>query len=213
MPAVGIERGEHELYRATTREVALVDVPAMRFVMVDGEGDPEQGEAFEDAVTALAAVAYGVGHLLAGSDRLISGISPLEALWWSEGPLHLDRDNADSWHWTVMVRQPDEVTAELIDEAVTLAQSRKHASPALRLVRFAPYAEGPAAQILHVGPLTGQGAALAELHAYMARHGYGSGGPHHEIYLTGRQTRPDRMRTIIRRPVAPRPGVMVDRCD
>ena len=33
------------LYHASAKEMALVDVPAMNFLMVDGEGDPNTAPA------------------------------------------------------------------------------------------------------------------------------------------------------------------------
>jgi hypothetical protein len=41
------------LYRPPTKEVVEVEVPEMRFLMVDGEGDPNTSEAFREAVEVL----------------------------------------------------------------------------------------------------------------------------------------------------------------
>ncbi|MEI2609923.1 MAG: GyrI-like domain-containing protein [Candidatus Promineifilaceae bacterium] len=46
------------------------------------------------------------------------------------------------------------------------------------------YHEGPAAQIMHLGPYSAEGPTVARLHACIAEHGYSLSGKHHEIYLS-----------------------------
>src|SRR5690606_19273974 len=46
------------LYNPSTKEVAIVDVPEMRFLMIDGEGDPNRAPTYAEAVEALYALAY-----------------------------------------------------------------------------------------------------------------------------------------------------------
>jgi hypothetical protein len=70
-------------------------------------------------------------------------------------------------------------------------------------VRFEHVAEGRCAQVLHRGPYADEGPTLAALHAFIAEQGYALTGTHHEIYLGDpRRTAPERLRTIIRQPVA-----------
>ncbi|WP_306024505.1 hypothetical protein [Oceaniradius stylonematis] len=46
------------LYRPSAKDFALVEVPAMRFVMVDGFGNPNTAPAYKRAVEWL----YSVSH-------------------------------------------------------------------------------------------------------------------------------------------------------
>ena len=46
------------LYGPTAREVGAVVVPAMNFLMVDGEGNPNSAAGYKEAVGALFSVAY-----------------------------------------------------------------------------------------------------------------------------------------------------------
>jgi hypothetical protein len=57
--------------------------------------------------------------------------------------------------------------------------------------------------VLHVGPYSAEGPTIAALHAFIAAQGLELSGKHHEIYLgdPGR-TAPEKLRTIIRQPVA-----------
>ena len=45
-----------QLYQASATEVVQVDVPAMRFLMIDAQGDPNTSAAYADAVEALFSV-------------------------------------------------------------------------------------------------------------------------------------------------------------
>src|SRR5687767_1557139 len=46
------------LYRASTAAVIQVDVPALAFLMIDGEGDPNSSKKYAEAVEALFSVSY-----------------------------------------------------------------------------------------------------------------------------------------------------------
>jgi hypothetical protein len=48
------------LYGPSARIVVEVEVPEMRFLKLDGEGDPNTSEAFREAVEALYAVSYAL---------------------------------------------------------------------------------------------------------------------------------------------------------
>ena len=84
----------------------------------------------------------------------------------------------------------------------TLARSKD--VPALGLVRFETFAEGRAAQVLHVGPYASEPETIARLHAFIRQEGMVPTGRHHEIYLGDpRRSAPERLKTILRQPVKP----------
>ena len=60
---VDLKRELHGLYSAK-REPALVDVPDLPFLMIDGRGDPNTAPAYADAVQALYSVAYTIRFAL-----------------------------------------------------------------------------------------------------------------------------------------------------
>ncbi len=68
-------------------------------------------------------------------------------------------------------------------------------------MRFAPYHEGRAAQILYVGPYVGEGPTIAALHDFIREQEGELHGKHHEIYLSDpRRTAPEKLKTVIRQP-------------
>jgi hypothetical protein len=56
---------------------------------------------------------------------------------------------------------------------------------------------------MHVGPYSAEAPTIERLHAFVASQGLQLRGDHHEIYLGDpRRAAPERLRTIIRHPVA-----------
>ena len=59
-------------------------------------------------------------------------------------------------------------------------------------------------QILHIGPYSAEGPTITRLHEHIKAEGSVLKGKHREIYLNDmRRTAPEKLRTIIRQPVAP----------
>lgn len=193
-------------YRARAGEFREIEVPPLRYLMVDGTGDPNTARAYAEALAALYPVAYRVKFL--ARDRLGRDhvVPPLEALWWAEDHRAFTsaRDKT-RWSWTAMILVPDWVPSDLVDEAVADVARRPDASPALDRLRCETLAEGRCLQTLHVGPYDDEGPVLAELHdVVIPGRGLRLTGKHHEIYLSdARRTSPERLRTILRQPVAP----------
>ncbi len=190
------------LYAPSAREAAMVDVPRMSFLMVDGAGDPNGSKTFREAVEALFAVSYAIKFAVKkGPSGIDYAVMPLEGLWWMEGPGGFDPSRKDLWKWTVMVAQPGPVTRELFGAAAAQVKEKKD-PPALSRIRFEAFAEGRAAQILHVGPFDAEGPAIEKIHRLAEANGCRLRGKHHEIYLSDmRRTAPAKLKTVVRQPV------------
>ena len=203
MPATKIDRKRElkELY-APGRSPAMVDVPELLFLMVDGRGDPNTAPEYRAAVEALYAVSYAIKFALKrGPDELDYTVMPLEGLWWADDMSTFATEDKSAWSWTAMIAQPEGVSQAMVDEAVAQAARRKPlpAAPDLRLERFG---EGRAAQVMHIGPYAAEGPTIERLHAFIAEQGCERAGRHHEIYLSDpRRTDPAKLRTVIRQPV------------
>jgi hypothetical protein len=198
-----------ELYRAGAAPT-LVTVPPLRYLAVDGTGDPG-GDRYAASVGALYAVAYGIRFALRAAGTLDARVAPLEGLWsGAEGrdPRETDRD---AWRWTMLIMLPDRATGEVVAAAVAAVGAKRHdpgrpgpAPEVLAEVRVVELTEGCCAQVLHTGPYAEEPATLDRLHAFIAGGGYRIGGRHHEIYLNDpRRTAPERLRTILRYPLIP----------
>ena len=105
-------------------------------------------------------------------------------------------------HWRLMLPVPADATPEDIDAAIAEVRARK-APVALERLRVETLAEGPAAQVLHVGPYDRESATLERLHEAIRAAGLRPCGHHHEIYVSDpNRTATERLKTVIRQPVA-----------
>ncbi|HEX3298675.1 MAG TPA: GyrI-like domain-containing protein [Actinomycetota bacterium] len=67
------------------------------------------------------------------------------------------------------------------------------------------FEEGDVAQVLHIGPYAEERPSIERLHAGIADAGYEPRGRHHEVYVGDpRRSAPERLRTVIRHPIARR---------
>lgn len=201
MDKVDLMKQWRDLYQPSAKEVAAVEVPPINFLMVDGIGDPA-GPEFQEAMGALYAVAYTIKFARKKAGKGPDyGVMPPEALWWTERG-EFDMARRDQWRWTLMIAQPDFISPEEVEEARAEVVRKKNLRSALR-VRLERLEEGPAAQIMHVGPYSEEPATIGRLHDFIATQGGTPCGKHHEIYLSDpRRTVPEKMKTVLRQPYA-----------
>jgi hypothetical protein len=198
------------LYAPSAKKIELVDVPELKFVMIDGRIEP--GEApgtspgFGEAMGALYSAAYTLKFMskLRKEDPIDYPVMALEGLWWVEdGDFSLSRK--DNWAWTVMILQPDHITPEMFEEARAQVRAKRGESPALAQIRLERFREGLCVQTLHVGPYADEPATVARMDAFAAEHGYVMCGKHHEIYMGDpRRSAPEKLKTVLRHPVEKR---------
>ena len=179
-------------------QIATVEVPPLRYLMVDGMGDPGTAPAYTQAVEALFSVSYTAKFMLKkGPQQTDYAVMPLEGLWWADDLNAFTEGDRSQWQWTMMILQPDFVPDQVIEAALADVR-RKKALPGLDLLRLETFCEGRCAQLLHVGPFTEEGPAIERLHEFIEPHG-GLRGKHHEIYLSDiRRAAPEKWKTIIR---------------
>jgi hypothetical protein len=183
------------------RSPAVAEVPELAFLMIDGHGDPNTSGEYRDAVSALFSVSYAARFALKRAGVIDFGVMPLEGLWWASDMAAFSVDDKSAWDWTMLIMQPDEVTAGVLADAKVRAAAKVPVT-ALERLRLERYAEGLAAQILHVGPYSAEGPTTASLHAFIAEQGRELVGKHHEIYLGDpRRSAPEKLKTIIRQPM------------
>jgi hypothetical protein len=199
---VDLRRALSGLYSAPAAPT-LVDVPELCYLMIDGHGDPNTAPEYAEAVQALYSVAYTVRFALKRrTDPVDAPVMPLEGLWWVPDMSTFSVEDKSAWDWTLLILQTDHATPELVEEARETAIRRK-GLPRLDQVRLATYAEGRAAQVMHRGPYSEEGPTVEALHRFIADQGLALTGKHHEIYLGDpRRAAPEKLRTIIRQPVA-----------
>jgi len=192
-----------DLYQPSDKAPALVEVPAMNFAMIDGEGDPNTSEWFTQATEALYGLSYALKFAVKGMDPELDYIvPPLEGLWWADDPESFALEDKSGWLWTLMIMQPEPVDEDMFIDAAVTVQERKDL-PGMMEMRFEALDEGRCASIMHVGPYADEGPTVACLHQFIADQDLQLAGKHHEIYLGDpRKTAPEKLKTVIRQPVA-----------
>lgn len=202
MTKVDFKKELRQLYKPSPKEVAVVDVPEMNFLMIDGVGDPNTAQEYKDAIEALYSVSYALKFMVKKGESAIDyAVMPLEGLWWVDDMTQFSMENKDAWKWTAMIMQPEYVTEGLVNAALRQVEKKKN-PPALSKIGFESFHEGLSAQIMHIGPYSAEGPTIERLHNFIKENGYELRGKHHEIYLSDpRRSAPEKMRTVIRQPM------------
>jgi hypothetical protein len=198
--SVDYRRKFTHLYGAR-REPVAIEVPPLTYLTIDGQGDPNLSRDYADAVAALFSLAYTIKFAFKRASQTDLRVMPLEGQWWCDDMRRFSVHDKQAWSWTMMILQPPEISAELVEECRLKLAARKPLR-ALEAVRYASIDEGLCAQVLHVGPFSEEGPTVERLHSFIERQGAKLAGKHHEIYLSDiRRAAPEKWRTIIRQPM------------
>lgn len=200
MEKIDLKKELKHLYQPSAKEVVQVEVPAFRFLMIDGQGDPNSSKDYAEAVEALFSAAYAVKFMVKkGPEGIDYAVMPLEGLWWAEDMSAFTAGDRSKWKWTMMILQPPFVESALIEAAID--DAKKKGLPAAGKLRVETFAEGLCAQILHIGPFSEEGPAIERVHQFIEAHSALT-GKHHEIYLSDvRRADPTKWKTILRQPM------------
>ncbi len=207
VPKLDLRKQYKEFYLPSAKKVVLVDVPEFLFVALDGVVDagvrPSDSESFRDSMGAMYGVGYGLKFMskLRPDDPIDFTVMAMEGLWSTESGSKFDFDWREPSLYTLLMMQPDHITQEMFERAVSDLRE-KGPNPALGRVRLERWREGPSIQIMHVGPYADEPATLETMEAFAEENGYELGGRHHEIYI-GDPTRskPENLKTVLRHPV------------
>lgn len=201
MNTYDVKKAHRALYAPSVKDFALVEVPPLQFLAIDGRGDPNSSPVYAAAVEALYSVAYTLKFAgkREGRDWVVA---PLEGLWRADDPSVFTARAKSHWEWTMLIHQPEWVTAGEVRTAVDEVHRKKGLEDAARL-ELRTISEGTSAQILHVGSYDDEAPTLHRLHhEWMPAHGLTWNGDHHEIYLSDpRRVAPEKLRTVLRQPV------------
>ncbi len=200
---------EYKEFYLPPAKPGLVEVPAMNFIAVRGQGDPNEPDGeYQRAMGLLYGVAFTIKMSKLG-DRRIEGyfdyvVPPLEGLWWMKGDREMDYAHKENFCWISLIRLPDFVSREDFEWAILEAGRKKKQD--FSTVKLLTYEEGLCVQCMHIGPYDDEPATLACMEEFAGRQGYALDITperyHHEIYLSdARKVAPAKRRTVIREPV------------
>jgi len=200
MDKIDLKKELKNLYNPSAKEVTVVDVPTMSFLLVNGEGAPTSPQ-YSEAIEALFSIAYTLKFIVKKVRGIDYAVMPLESLWWADDMTKFSADRKDQWKWTAMIMQPKYVAADDFELAVEQVKKKKNLA-ALPKVKFESFKEGLVAQIMYIGPFSAEGPTIAKIHAYIQKSGHELSGKHHEIYLNNpATTTSEKLKTILRQPM------------
>lgn len=191
---------------------AIVDVPEMKFIAVNGCGNPNEPDGeYQQALGILYPVAYAL-KMSYKTDYYIDGffeyvVPPLEGLWWVDNAISDDFTDKSAFRWIAMIRVPDFVEEDDVEWAKREVLRKKRLD--CSSIYHMSFEEGLCSQIMHIGSYDTESVSLDIIDKYIESNGYmkdiTAARRHHEIYLSDpRKCIPDKMKTVLRIPVAKR---------
>ncbi|MBP5585667.1 MAG: GyrI-like domain-containing protein [Lentisphaeria bacterium] len=194
---------EKAFYLPKEKGPVSINVPEMKFFVVDGAGSPAD-EEFQARIGLLYTLSYTIRMMPKSGwtppDYQEYTVFPLEGVW---------RMDTDAWQggaldktklkYNLMIRQPWFVTDEVAGRAMESAR-KKVPADLLGLASFESFTDGPSVQMLHVGPYDTEPETFAAMNAFLAERGLvRTEQAHREIYLSDpRRVSPEKNRTLLR---------------
>jgi len=181
----------------------LIYVPEQKFLMIEGKGNPNSND-FSERVNVLYALSYAIrmmpkqGYIPEGYFEYT--VYPLEGLWdLTEKGRKLGKLDKDELLYTIMIRQPDFVTKQVVDKAFEIVR-KKDPHPLLDKVYFGTIEDGLSVQILHLGPYDTEPQSFEMMRKFIEENNLEIKTlRHREIYLSdARKVEPAKLRTVLR---------------
>ncbi|KQX44741.1 GyrI-like domain-containing protein [Paenibacillus sp. Root444D2] len=190
----------YKSYYTAPAKPQLVEFEPNWYVTIQGQGDPD-GIAFSNATEALYTLSYSIKGIYKKEEKDFT-VAKLEGLWWVDGDRKALDVPREEWHWKLLIRMPDYVRAESIEDARSIAMSKKKELTVISDINYETLHEGACVQMLHVGPYAAEPESLKQIEHFLTEHRRKIRGLHHEIYLSDpRKVEPSKMKTILRYPV------------
>jgi len=204
-PPIAFERtGDVRSLASSRRDrVRFAFAPRGAYLAIDGSDVPGSGPYLE-AMETIFRAAYRL-HVILGARGVDEPVGMPEALYWLPAEALVGNGTTGAseipdWHWRLLLAVPPEAGEDEVDAACRAVEP----GPMRDRLYLERWAEGPCAQILHVGAYGSEGPALRRLHDAVERAGLRVVGPLHEIYLNDpHRVGEEHARTILRRAVEP----------
>ena len=190
------------IYAPKNTEWQEIDIPPLQYIMINGAGNPNTSPHYKAAVEALYSTSYAAKFISKREFDRDYVVPPLEGLWYADDMSVFETFDKDKYKWTMMIMQPEWMTAQIIERAIETAHNKRPDLPH-DILRLEQYKEGKCLQLLHVGSYDDEAPKLYALHhKLMPLSALIFNGHHHEIYLSDpRKVVPEKLRTILRQPV------------
>lgn len=201
-------KGKIDLYKLhkedyiAFKKPILLSMKKAAYLAIEGQGAPG-GEKFTERIGALYGVAFTVKMTRKFAGKQDYAVCKLEAQWGADdGRAEFFLRPKEVWRWKLLIRTPELVREDELKKAVAALLSKGKTSP-VKEVRLESFVEGQCVQMLHLGPYDREHETIELMRTHGESKGLKFHGRHHEIYISDpRRVPPERLRTILRQPVA-----------
>jgi len=196
------KKQEKDLY-LPKEEPVLITVPQHKFFMLSGKGNPND-EEFSEKVGVLYSLAYAV-RMMPKQGYTPDGyfeytVYPLEGIWdLTEEGRKSSMLNKDELLYTIMIRQPDFVTQEVVDKAFENIRKKKP-HPFLDDVTFETMEDGLSVQMMHIGSYDEEARSFEKMKKFIQENNLEIATlVHREIYISDpKKTEKSNLKTVLR---------------
>jgi len=203
---IDYKKTEKVLYQPGTAP-SIINVPEMKYIAVDGKGDPNTNAEYAEAVELL----YGLSYAIKMNNKSILEyvVPPLEGFWSVDGEFRgggVAISDKNKFVWTMVIRQPDFVTEEIFESAKSVIAKKKPGTDTSK-AKLITFAEGLCVQAMHIGSYDDEPATVKAIDNYAIKNGYvidiNDTRRHHEIYISDpRKVEADKLKTALRHPIS-----------
>ena len=192
-----------ELY-LPKKQPTKIEVPKMLFFTIEGSGNPNNNEQFNENIEILYSLSYAIRMMpkkgITPKGYFEYTVFPLEGRWdLDEEGRKLDYLSKDHFVYKLMIRQPDFVTEDLFQYALNSVKEKK---PNLNLdtVKFEEITEGLCVQSMHIGSYEEEPKTFELMEQYCSENNLKRAEKQHkEIYISdARRTAPEKLKTVLR---------------
>ncbi|MDR0305810.1 MAG: GyrI-like domain-containing protein [Chitinispirillales bacterium] len=190
-------------------EPAIIDVPEIQFVAVEGRGNPNDKDGeYQNALEVL----YGIQYTIKMSKKgncIPAGyfdyvVPPLEGLWWLDNNEEFSLQDKSEYSWISLIRLPEFVDEQLFIWACNEVSRKK--SIETKNAKYIKFNEGLCVQCMHIGPYDDEPKTLKKMDDFISENNLekdiNETRRHHEIYLLNPQkTESAKLKTVLRIPV------------
>jgi len=181
----------------------LITVPQQKFFMISGKGNPND-EEFSEKIGILYSLAYAV-RMMPKQGYTPDGyyeytVYPLEGIWdLTEEGKQSKTLNKDELLYTIMIRQPDFLTQEIVNKAFENVRKKKN-HPLLDDVTFETMEDGLSVQMMHIGSYDDEPQSFEQMKKFIKENNLEiTTLRHREIYLSdARKTEKSKLKTVLR---------------
>ncbi|MFQ5453346.1 MAG: hypothetical protein ACE5D6_04075, partial [Candidatus Zixiibacteriota bacterium] len=138
---------QYKEYYSAKKKPEIREFSELNFLSILGKGEPA-GIEFTKAIEALYPLAYGIKNIYK-KQEMDFAVPKLEGLWWVNSEKNALEVPGSEWHWKLLIRMPEFVTAENFEQA-KINVIKKKGIDKINEILFEKMTEGKCVQVMHI---------------------------------------------------------------